>query len=365
MNNNKEKPLLPFIKALSKDRLLHFNRLTVEDAPKVSTFLNSIWSQYYGKTGSPVFHPDYLQWIFGGPNKDKNLLFGASIDNNLVAYQSFLFRKISCCKKILNTYLHTHLAVSPKIDLRLKMDCGYQQGDQAILFHPDSSYYNPSCDAVYGFVEESKPLKSVGDKILAKYFQIERITCSTFNQFVVLPKRLTQYLIDNPLGNKSFSVRAATEQDSPQLTKLFNRVPDEPHFIMIMSEEELKYYFFGRSTSRVFLIEVDEEIRAFIFFYPVETIKDGKISLYIAVEFLAVGQVKSEASMYVASLLYEAVKCADSIGAKGIVLENATYLDYETYRPLGLAPTFRKMSMIVASKENSVNYVGGFRCDIK
>ncbi len=66
-----------------------------------------------------------------------------------------------------------------------------------------------------------------------------------------------------------------------------------------------------------------------------------------------------------AMLLNEALKLANKIGAKGIVIENATYLEFDDYREIGLMPTFRKMTMSVISKSHSMDYFGSFRCDVK
>lgn len=359
------KPLSTFINAISEDRLIHFSKLTVDDIPEISVFLNSIWSQYYGKTGSPVFSEDYLQWVLGGPYKDKNLLFGARIDNELVAYQSFLCRKILCCGKELNAYLNTHLAVSPKMDLRLRMDCGLQLYEQSLLCHPNSRYYDPNCDLVFVFFEESKPLKSVGDKLLSKYAQIDRKTGSTFNQCVVMPARLKKYLTENSAGGKSFYVRTATEKDSPSLTELFNQAPEGPHFIALMGEDELKHYFFGRSSHSTFVVECDGAISAFINFYPLETVKEGRMSLYVVVEFLITGRTRGDEQACLAALLNEAVKYAEKNSAQGVVFENATYLNYDVCRPVGLTPTFRRMVMSFIAKGNNISYAGSFRCDVK
>ena len=365
MNKNKVKGFSTFINRLSSQRLVSFSRLTVDNIPHVSKFLNYIWSQYYGKTGSPVFDEDYLSWVLGGPSKDKNLLYGAFVNDELVAYQSLLFRKISCCKKELNAYLHTHRAVSPKLDMRLRMDCGFQMTLQTMPIHPDSCYYDPNCDLVFGYLEETKLLKNVGDNILQKYFDIDRRTCGPFNQCVIMHGRLTKFLNEHADRKKLFNIRLATEQDFTQLTSLFNQLPERPHFIMLMTEAELRHYCFGHSTHRTYVVEKDGKIDAFINFYPLEMIKEGKIFLYIIIDFLIADRVHENNNIYFAALLHEAVKHAEEIKARSVVFENATYLNYESFRTLGLIPSFRKMNMVLAAKDNSITYEGNFRCDVK
>jgi hypothetical protein len=132
-----------------------------------------------------------------------------------------------------------------------------------------------------------------------------------------------------------------------------------------MTEDELRHYFFGDPTHSTFVAESGDRICAFINFYPLETIKEGKIFLYIIIDFLICDNTNEDERTYVAPLLYEAVKIAEQIGAKGIVFENATYLDYQVYSQLGMVPTFRKMNMVYGARNNDVSYVGNFRCDIK
>jgi hypothetical protein len=360
-----EKPLSTLLKAMRQQRVVRFERLTSRDIPKISSFLNAIWTQLYGKTGSPVFHEDYLHWVFGGPNKDKNLLFGAMQDNELIAYQSLLYRKMLCCGKEMNSFLNTHLAVSPRLDLRLRMDCMFQLAEQTIVFHPESEYYTPDCDLMFAFVEEDKSLKSFGDKFTSKYFQVERKTCATFNQCILAPSKLKKYLHENQMGKNTAVVRPATDSDSFQLARLFNQMPDNPHLIVTMTEHEIGHYCFGHPDHRTFVAECGGEIQAFINYYPLETIRDGKTHLYIIIDFLIADRLQKDDSTSLALLLQEAIRYSEETKARGIVFENATYLDYEKYQPLGLTPSFRKMHMVLATKDSNFNYAGAFRCDVK
>jgi len=53
------------------------------------------------------------------------------------------------------------------------------------------------------------------------------------------------------------------------------------------------------------------------------------------------------------------------MNAKGVVFENATYLNFEEYVPLGLVPSFRKMNLVVLTGNENLDYSGNFRCDVK
>jgi hypothetical protein len=91
-------------------------------------------------------------------------------------------------------------------------------------------------------------------------------------------------------------------------------------------------------------------------------IKGGQLSSYIIVEFLF---SKDRNRRFMAILLNEAVKLAEEMGAKGVVLENASYLEIDHCQEIGLMPTFRKMTMSLISKSHQVDRFGGFRSDIK
>jgi len=343
---------------------MNFSKLTLENISQIGNLLMSVYSlpENFGTIGCPVFSEDYLHWIFGGPNKDKHILVGAMMNDELVAYQSFLYRRIYYCGEYLNAYLNTHGVISPQLDYRLRLNCGFQLVRQHALFLEESEFYEPNCDLVYAFFDVSRPTKEVLDKLVKKYFKRERNIHSVFHSFIVMPNRLRMYTKENTDKLKPFQVRTASADDSKQLINLFNRVPSTIPFIMLVTEDELKHHFFSHPARRTFVVESQGVIKGFINFYPLEMFKEGKTSVYIIIEFLI---SESDNKDYIAALLQEAVNCAENIKAKVITFENATYLDYTTCRILGIVPTLRKMAMTILSKKHLADYGGGFRCDVK
>jgi len=356
--NNKEKPLLKLLKRMREESCIKFSSLTLEDLPQISGLLMSVWPIYYGKVGCPIYSEEYLRWVLGGPNSSKHIMFGGRTNDELVAYQSLLFRTISYCGKKFNVYLDTHFVISQQLNLNSRLYCLAEHP----IFNESSKNYGATCDIVYQFHEERKNLRDVGGRFLKDYFQIENTICSIFNQFVINPNRLGEYFREKNVKEKMIHVRAAHEEDSVEITEVFNRVHKGPHFIRLMTEEELKYHFFGHHLHRTFVIESRGAICAFINLYPLEMIKNDATFTYVIIEFLISGEDNEN---YIALLLNQAVKFAEEIGARGIVIENATYLNHYAYRQLGLMPTFRKMTMSVISKKNEIDYFGSFRCDVK
>ena len=361
-DTTKNSPLFKMAAKLADDHVVEFSQLSFGDISEISTFLRSVWSKGYGRMGSPDFSEDYLRWVLGGPNKSKNLLFGGRINNELVAYQSFLFRTMDYCGKKLSCYLNTHLAASMKIDLRARLECLFEIEQQCVLLDERSKYYDPNCDLIFAFFEAGKPLKYREDRLLRKCLGITRLDYATFNQFMILPRRLRTYLNQNRLEDGSILLRGASESDSNELSKLFNDMPDNPHFTRIMTVEELRHHFCGHPNHFTSVIETEGRIEAFINFYPMEIIKEGQTSSYVIIEFLF---SKERNRRFIAMLLNEALRVSEKMGAKGVVVENGADLDFDYYREIGVIPTFRKMTMSVISKNYSVDHFGSFRCDIK
>jgi hypothetical protein len=340
---------------------IQFLRMSSEDIPMIGKLLMSTWPEDYGKVGSPVFSKDYLEWILGGPNKSKNVLVGCKIDGELVAYQTFLFRQVAYKGVTMNGYLCTHGAISSRLPANLRLNCLVQMSKQHALFMESSDFYQPECDFVYAFYEEGKQVKDVLDKIMKKNFHIERQVYSVFSQYVVLPIRLREKLSEDSAKKAYVEVRPVLEEELSEVTQLFNHVPDDLYFTMHMTGDELRHHCLGHSDHHMYVV-YDGAVEAFINFYPLEIIKRGSIYKYIVVEFLV---TRGPDEAYVASLLGKALDFGEKVGAKAIVLENATYLDSGVCRKVGLVPSFRKMIMTVASRGPWMECLAGFRADVK
>src|SRR5208337_4305541 len=114
---------------------LEFSTLTFADMPQISKLLVTVWPILYGAVGHPLFDENYLRWIYGGPNSKKHVMIGAWRNDELIAYQSFLYRSISYAGKMLNSYLWTHATVSPKLLDSDRVKCAIQLIKQGVLFN--------------------------------------------------------------------------------------------------------------------------------------------------------------------------------------------------------------------------------------
>jgi hypothetical protein len=197
---------------------------------------------------------------------------------------------------------------------------------------------------------------------MKKNFHIERQVCSIFSQYIILPNRLKEYLREDSVRKAHFEVRPVLQGEFSEVTQLFNHVPDELCFTMQMAGDELRHHCLGHSDHYTYVVVYDGDVEAFINFYPLEIIKQGNIYKYIIVEFLI---TRGPDEVYVASLLGKALEFGEKIGAKAVVLENATYLDHNVCSKVGLVPSFRKMIMGVATRDRLMEYLARFRVDVK
>jgi hypothetical protein len=341
---------------------LAFSTLTFADIPQISKLLVTVWPILYGAVGHPLFDVDYLRWIYGGPDSKKHVMIGAWRNDALVAYQSFLYRRISYAGKMLNAYLWTHATVSPQLLDSDRVKCAIQMIKQGVLFNANSGFFVEDCDLVFAFNEENSHTREVVDKVFLKHYGIDRKINSAFNQFIVAPPKLNKYLQENKGSLHPFDVRAVTEKESRELASLFNKLPQEPQFVMQMTEDELKHHFFGHPDHHTYAVEQDETLKACINFFPLQIVKENKTHLEVIIEFLISDPNHIE---HAAHLLSKAASFAEKIGAKAIVFENANYLDYSLYHAIGLLPTLRKMTMSAVSRDGIFDYSGAFRCDVK
>jgi hypothetical protein len=119
---------------------------------------------------------------------------------------------------------------------------------------------------------------------------------------------------------------------------------------------------FGHPGHHTAVIERDGAVQAFIHYYPLSFIKDGKYICYIIVEFLHFDRGKLRDAV---ALLRDAVDFAGRTEARSVVLENATYLNIDDCRRIGLMPTLRQMVLGVCPSENQFKSQCTFTCDVK
>lgn len=84
---------------------LTFPRLNTHHLPEILELLTETWPLLYGETGCPNFNLPYLQWLYGGPNADRNMILGCRDESGrLVGVKSALFRDMRLHGKAVDAY---------------------------------------------------------------------------------------------------------------------------------------------------------------------------------------------------------------------------------------------------------------------
>jgi hypothetical protein len=81
----------------------------------------------------------------------------------------------------------------------------------------------------------------------------------------------------------------------------------------------------------------------------------------VVVEYLIVGGAAATAPALMAPVL----QFSNEQGAKGVVIENATYLDAEVYTLAGFVPSTRRMVGSMGSRREAVSPSDGLLIDVK
>lgn len=338
---------------------MRFTRVSISDIPEISRLLMSVWPGNYGKMGFPKFREEYLHWVFSGPCRDKHILLGGKMNGELVAYLSFLYRRISIFGKSLNGYLNTHWTISPHLSSQVRFNTLLKMLDLI-----QDIYLSADCGLIYGFSEERKGFRDNLMTLCEKHTKIDVRNARhiAFNQFLVEPNKLRKYVQENSGKIGNLQVRPALESDYAEITALSNRVGAEKGFSMQMTEEELRHHFHGHPDHRTFIVESQGFVKASVNYYPLEIIKEDKSCKYVVVEILISEGSNSD---YITGLLQETINFAEEIGARGVVIENGTYLDYDACKTLGLMATLRRMIMTIIPRSRLIDNFEEFMCDVK
>lgn len=333
-------------------------RLRTADLPEVSALLKATWPALYEKNGCPDYSADYLRWAYGGPHADRHYLAGFRWRGRLVAYQGFLFRRVTYRGALFQAYLNTHATISPNLEWGLRCTCSAEMLRQHVLYNG----YVPDCDLIISFFDDDKKIRASGDKILKQRHQTERHVSASFQHHAILVGTLERSLMGMERSASAVRLRCGTPEDLPELAALYRQLADSSMIVREMDTAELGHCLFGDPAHHTMLAERDGVLRAFMHWYSAGFVRGPQRYSYVLIEHFVNHPFDAECA---ALLLQEAVKTAKGSGAKGVVMENATYLDGAAYRPLGLMPTFRRMTMTVVAKYSIEPSPGRFLCDVK
>ncbi|WP_300064324.1 hypothetical protein [uncultured Roseobacter sp.] len=329
------------------DATLTFRHLRVDELPKVCKLLVENWPQTYGDTGCPDFSVEYLAWLLGGPSADRHIMLGVFRNEKLIGFKDYLYRSSLHAKTDINVYIATHLTVEQNLPLSERMVVAAEMA-RLHVFEPDYAAYEP--DALLAFFEEAKSLHK-STRLMAER-QGLHIDGTLFSHSVLNPLALRE------AGPPSGTIRRCRPEDASTMAKLLADTGCD--FRWTPGADVLWYHVSAAPSSAVFGIESDGRLTDFLACYLLDWLKNGKKTKVGVVEVVA-----SKNSRNLAALMQAAWEHATGNGARGVMMENTSYLSPEILRNAGLMTTPRRMHATLRSKRNDINIGGSFFCDIK
>ena len=327
-------------------------RLSADHAAEAADLLNRTWPALYGETGCPVFSEAYLRWLYGGPDQDRHLILGHRVDGALVALKAYLYRRLSDGARGYDAHVATHLAIDPGLDFGARIALASALAELHPI-DPDGAFRAAApADVSLAYFEAGKALaRSV--KGLAKTRSIAGEEFE-FNQAVVAPHKALKAAGEA----EDATIRAMTQADAPALlahmrarscavkmdpdpAALWRHIADAPGALALVAE---------RAGAPV----------GFIAAYRLDWIKDDQQTRSIVAEF-AIGDDPGS----LAALLVRALDHAKAENARGIVLDNTTYLDENTARSAGILPMPKRMFAVLRGVRPPPSLQGGFLIDVK
>jgi hypothetical protein len=310
---------------------LGLERFRLSDIPEIVTFLNRVWGIAYGPAVRPVFTEEYLRWLYGGPDADQTAIVGVRKDGRIVSVKAMLARELIVAGGTpRRAYLGTHLAIDNQLSLAERL---------ALLSVADQLWMNREictpADIAYTVFDAVKPLVKRTEALVAKR-GVTRVI-GTFSNMVVTPELVER----SPTNLVS---RPGTPDDVAEIAALAGRLARSASLALHLTAARVRHHWFNAPSGEVFVTESGDGLLGACCVYALGTTRGAEPAMVAVLEsFLA---TRPEAGI---ALLREALHYARRIGARGVVLENGTWLDEP--RAYGLVPSSRQMQLAVMSRD--------------
>jgi hypothetical protein len=309
--------------------------------------------------GAPIFTAEYLRWLYGGPDRARHFILACRLAGRLVGLRALLDRRVSSGGKIWTAYLSTHLAIHPDVGDSLRREVRDHLLQPLTLLTDDSEASNSRArNVLVAFFDDAKQAL-IGRT--AHRASSEGVTMSraTFHQAVVSPAALEARVRE--VERSDTRVRPVDDRDCAGLAQLFDRVAGRQPFAFAMNADQLRHHILGVPRGRSDLVEERGAPSGFITYYVMEILKASGPSRVVVVDLLVCDGTGEAARL----LAHEALHYARASEARGVVIENPTYLDIDTRRSCGIVPSTRRMVITTRSRTRAFECDGGFLCDVK
>jgi N-acetylglutamate synthase-like GNAT family acetyltransferase len=311
---------------------MKIERLGLESVGEIAAHLNDVWGSSYGSMTSPVFDPEYLTWLYSAP---RTAILGVREGGRLVGIKALLGRTLTIQGHKTDAYLSTHLAIAPSVPMATRLSIlGLLSEPQ-----PFTAAHCERAAASFAFYEAPKTLVRNTEEIITRY-GLHR-SLATFAQSILNPAALLR------LDARLPSVRCATFDDTARIAELFREcAPAECLVRECPSAEDVQRHWFTAPEASCYVSQTDGVTTGAMCVYRLRTTKPGTTSTVAVVDYLL-----ASAPFDAAALLKEAIAYAQRIGARGVVVENTTYLDPSIFPLTGLLTTTRRMVLAMIGRE--------------
>ncbi len=273
-----------------------------------------------------------------------------------------LYRPVSVRGRLTRAHISTHLAADPDLSRDDRMEAVDALGQPHSYLHPGGpalSSPDVGFDTIVTFFDaanESRRYQQASESRFAGA-GVARAKLR-FPQAILHPPRLDQCLAQ--VDSAAPLVARAAPEDTEAIANLFAEHGRQHDVAVMPSPAWVGHHFFGFEDSRVFVSRRQDSLDGCIACYALDTVSAARRRRVAVIEYLLVHDVASAAA-----LLREALRFADEHGARGVVMENPTYLDQDLRTQVGLMPSTRGMVAAVGCRSVEVGTPPTLLLDLK
>lgn len=325
---------------------VEFERLTTDNATEIAELLNATWPTLYGETGCIVFNEAYLKWLYGGPDQHNHFIRGLRVDGKLMVVEAALYRPLSDGNTDWDAHLATHLAISPDLSLMMRVAVASKISEAL----KENLVYEGLSIA---FFEKAKGLVST-TKNIAKDKSSQLVEEFVFSQAIANARRV-QMVADTASG---ITIRPAQDTDMSAVQDLIRNTDSA---LYLNSGEDALWYHYSQAPEALCLVaEREEKVVGFLSTYVLDWAKGDQVTRNVVAETILGDQPE-----ILAALLNRALEQVKSVGARGIVFDNISYLDEDTARDAGILPIPKEMVFVTRGAKEPPKVGTGFLIDVK
>lgn len=337
-------------------------QLDLEHADDISRLLETSWRSQFSTGSYPVFSSHYLRWVYGGPHTADNILLGYESGGRLVGFRAMLFRSMVIHGIRTRAHISTHLAVDPSLPLADRIDAVAALGEVHSYIHPSKGPDDPATghfDTFVSFFDEAAESRRYQRATETRLANAGVTRAKIRFQPAMVHARRVRACLDRHAASSPV-VEVASPDAAEDIAALFAENGNGREVVVGVSPDWVRHHLFGLATSRVYVSRRDKGLDGCLSCYALDTRAGDQTRRVVIIEYLLTSDPASAAALLAASLAF-----ADEAGAKGVVLENTTYLDANLCSEVGLMPSTRRMVAAVACRSIPIRALPGLVLDVK